>query len=230
MKIAAKNEWLEARQVLLEKEKALTKLRAEVAAHRQNMPWRLVDEDYEFADEAGTKRISELFGDASQLVVYHYMYGPGWQEGCKSCSFWADQYDAMVPHLKARDVALAVVSRAPWQDFQAFKRRMGWQFPWFSSDGTSFNTDFHVSFPGLSEGVYNYRQTGVREEMPGVSIFVKQDNEGATNVYHTYSAYARGLDPLNATYQVLDLVPKGRDEEELAFSMQWVNFHDQYEN
>lgn len=225
MKIATDEAWLQARVELLEKEKALTKLRDEVNTARRELPWRLIEKNYQFKQDDEVLSLSDLFEGKSQLVVYHYMYGPGWQEGCKSCSFWADQYDAMEVHLAARDVALAVVSRAPWQDFQAFKARMGWKFRWLSSEACDFNQDFKVSFPGEEQGFYNYRDVPVREELPGVSVFAK-DEEGT--VFHTYSAYARGLDPLNATYQVLDLVPKGRNEGSLPYAMSWLEFHDQY--
>ena len=225
MKPVDKAAWIEARLALLEKEKQLTRMRDEVAAARREMPWRLVETEYEFADAEGVSSLAQLFGDKTQLVVYHYMYGPGWKEGCKSCSFWADQYDAINYHIGARDVALAVVSRAPWQDFQEFKKRMGWGFKWMSSFGNTFNTDYNVSFPGVAQGDYNFKESSVMEEMPGLSVFAK-DETGA--IFHTYSVYARGLDPLNATYQILDLVPKGRDEADLPFGMSWLNFHDQY--
>ena len=224
---ASDSDWLQARVQLLEKEKALTKLRDEVSEARRKMPWRRISEPYCFSDNSGRYSLNDLFTDKTQLVVYHYMFGPGWSVGCKSCSFWADQYDAMEVHLAARDVALAVVSRAPWQDFADFKNRMGWKFRWLSSSDSRFNEDFNVSFPGQSQGVYNYVETKVQEELPGLSVFAKDDDG---NVYHTYSAYARGLDSLNATYQVLDLVPKGRDEDNLPYGMAWLEFHDQYGN
>ncbi len=227
MNVVEPTDWLLARLDLLEKEKALTQLREDVAAARRGLPWTQVKPDYCFTDETGSYRLRELFAGRSQLVVYHFMYGPGWQEGCKSCSFWADQYDAMSAHLAARDVSLAVISSAPWPDFQAFKQRMGWQFQWLSSNGTSFNEDFGVSFPNQNEGVYNYQRTKVMAEMPGVSVFAT--NADDDQVFHTYSAYARGLDALNATYQILDLVPRGRDESELPFPMHWVRLHDQYD-
>lgn len=229
MNVVDPADWLRARKTLLDKEKALTKLREEVAEARRQMPWQRVKPDYRFSDQTGEYCLTDLFAGASQLVVYHFMYGPGWQQGCKSCSFWADQYDAMSVHLAARDVSLAVVSSAPWQDFQAFKQRMGWQFRWLSSHGNSFNEDFGVSFPGQKEGLYNYQRATVMEEMPGVSVFTKATGANDESVFHTYSAYARGLDALNATYQVLDLVPKGRDESELPFPMHWVRLHDQYD-
>lgn len=227
MEVVNEATWLVARLALLEKEKALTRLRDEVTAARQAMPWTPVTERYVFADELGEADLDELFAGKSQLVIYHYMYGPGWQEGCKHCSFWADQYDAINKHIGARDVGLAVVSRAPWQDFQAFKNRMGWRFRWLSSSNTTFNEDFHVSFPNQSRGTYNFSETSVMEEMPGLSVFAKDANG---NIFHTYSLYARGLDPLNATYQLLDLVPRGRDEDSLPYPMSWVKLHDQYDN
>jgi len=148
-----------------------------------------------------------------------------WQEGCKSCSFWADRYDAINKHIGARDVAIVCVSRAPLEVFEPFKRRMGWRFRWVSSAHSTFNMDYHVSFPGQTTGTYNYRETNVMEELPGLSVFYKSED---SRIYHTYSAYSRGLDALNATYQMLDLVPKGRDEQDLPFPMAWVKLHDQY--
>ncbi len=217
--------WLEARRALLAKEKELTKLRDEVAKARQAMPWRKVEEHYIFDGPQGEVSLADLFDGKSQLIVYHFMYGPDWGEGCKSCSFWADQYDTIDMHIGARDVALACVSRAPLEQFEAFKQRMGWKFSWVSSVGNSFNRDYQVSFPGKQRGTYNYRETDVMEELPGLSVFYR-DGDGA--VYHTYSTYSRGLDALNATYQMLDLVPKGRDEKDLDYPMAWVRHHDNY--
>jgi len=217
--------WLEARKALLAKEKQLTQLRDEVSRARQAMPWQEVTNEYTFDAPEGKATLADLFDDKSQLITYHYMYGPDWQEGCKSCSFWADQYDAINKHIGARDVAIACVSRAPLEVFEPFKRRMGWQFRWVSSATNTFNMDYNVSFPGVDTGVYNYRETNVMEELPGLSVFYKADDD---RIYHTYSVYSRGLDALNATYQMLDLVPKGRDEEALDFPMAWVKLHDQY--
>jgi len=225
--LVTKDQWNNARVDLLEKEKELTRLRDEVARARRELPWHLVEKDYSFSGPDGECTLLDLFGSKSQLVIYHFMYGPGWEEGCKSFSFWADQYDTVANHIAARDVALAVVSRASWQEFQTFKERMGWQFTWVSSSETSFNLDYQVSHPGGGQGVYNYRDTTVMEEMPGLSVFIK-DDEG--QIAHTYSCYSRGLDALNATYQILDLVPKGRDEETLDFTMSWVQHHDRYED
>ena len=219
------NAWIKARKELLAKEKQLTALRDEVAAARRAMPWQEVTRAYIFQGPEGDLTLADLFADKSQLIVYHFMYGPDWQEGCKSCSFWADQYDAINKHIGARDVAIACVSRAPLEVFTPFKQRMGWNFRWVSSAGSSFNEDYRVSFPGKTSGVYNYEETTVREELPGLSVFYKDDED---RIYHTYSAYSRGLDALNTTYQMLDLVPKGRDEQDLPFAMAWVKLHDQY--
>ena len=223
--VVSHDERTEARTALLEKEKQLNRLRDELAAERRNLPWTKVTEKYVFEDEQGHTTLGELFQGKSQLIVYHFMYGKGWQEGCKSCSFWADQYDTINQHIGERDLALCVISRAPWQDFSDFKNRMEWQFNWLSSADNSFNEDYHGSFNSPGEAYYNYHTTGVGEEMPGLSVFYK-DDEG--EIFHTYSCYSRGLDPLNATYQMLDLVPKGRDEQDLPFAMAWVQFHNSY--
>ena len=223
--VVSESDWISARQSLLAKEKELAKLRDEVSSARRALPWQRVKQDYLFTGPDGETRLSELFEDNSQLITYHFMYGPDWEEGCKSCSFWADQYDAINKHIGARDVALAVISRAPWQVFEPFKQRMGWQFKWLSSSTNSFNSDYFVSYPTEKTGIYNYRETSVMEEMPGLSVFYKDDNG---DLFHTYSTYARGLDPLNATYQMLDLVPRGRDESDLPYGMAWVNHHDKY--
>jgi len=224
-KIANNEEWHVARKELLVKEKEFLSIRDELSLTRRELPWRKLEENYRFESNQGNFTLGEIFSGKSQLITYHYMFGPGWKEGCKRCSFWADQYDTINHHIGQRDVSLAVISRAPWQEFEEFKTRMGWDFHWLSSAGTSFNQDFNISFPDQETGIYNYRESSVGEELPGLSVFTK-DDEGT--IYHTYSCYSRGLDPLNATYQMLDLVPKGRDEKELPFPMAWVNFHDQY--
>lgn len=217
--------WIDARRVLLAKEKQLAALRDEVAQARRALPWQEVSKAYTFDAPEGPVSLADLFEDKSQLITYHFMYGADWQEGCKSCSFWDDQYDAINKHIGARDVAIACVSRAPLEVFEPFKRRMGWRFRWVSSAHSTFNMDYHVSFPGQTTGTYNYRETNVMEELPGLSVFYKSED---SRIYHTYSAYSRGLDALNATYQMLDLVPKGRDEQDLPFPMAWVKLHDQY--
>jgi predicted dithiol-disulfide oxidoreductase (DUF899 family) len=229
-RIVDNEQWLAARRELLADEKALQKARDELARKRREMPWRKIEEEYEFENEDGRKSLAELFGECSQLLLYHFMYHPNWDEGCKSCSFWADGFDTAIPHLRARDVALICVSRGPLQKLLAYRERMGWSFPWYSSAGSSFNYDFGVSFTpeqvAAKDGVYNYRQAQwLAEELPGLSAFIKNDNG---DVFHTYSTFSRGLDPLNATYQMLDLVARGRDEDELEFSMGWLRRHDEY--
>jgi len=233
-RIVSRAEWLLARQSLLVREKEHQRQRDALAAERRQLPWVKVDRPYAFDGPDGRETLAELFGGRSQLVVYHFMFGPGWEEGCKSCSFCMDHVDPMLPHLRARDVTLLAVSRAPYPELAAFQRRMGWKFRWLSSGDSGFNTDFHVSFTreDMEAGRVNYNfQTfppGLLpvEELPGVSVFVRN---ATGEVFHTYSAYARGCEPLLGTYQVLDLTPKGRDEEGLAHSMAWVRHHDRYD-
>jgi predicted dithiol-disulfide oxidoreductase (DUF899 family) len=229
--IASRDEWLAARVKLLAREKELTRQRDELARQRRELPWVKVEKRYEFDGPDGRLTLSDLFGTRSQLVVYHFMFGPDWQEGCPSCSFVSDHIDGARVHLAARDVSLVMVSRAPFAKIAAFKKRMGWRFDWVSSHGSEFNRDFHVAFTPdeLAEGAvdYNYvRAPFPSQEAPGLSVFSR---DGAS-VFHTYSTYARGLDPLVVTYTILDLVPKGRDEDQLGFSMEWVRHHDRYES
>lgn len=228
--VASREEWLEARRALLEREKAFTRERDALAAARRTLPWVEVSEDYRFESEDGEVGLADLFGAMSQLVVSHFMYGPGWEAGCPSCSFWADGYDPMTVHLAARDVAFVAVSRAPLAALLAYRDRMGWRFPWVSSRRSSFSEDFGVSFDeeALATGpvTYNYRETTMRSsEAPGLSVFCKDE---AGRLFHTYSCYSRGLDPMNAAYQLLDLVPRGRDEQGLPFPMTWVRRRDEY--
>lgn len=228
-RIVSKEEWHAARIALLADEKALQAARDELAVKRRALPWREVTEDYVFESDQGMKSLGELFGDCSQLLVYHFMFHPDWEEGCKSCSFWADGYDRMVPHLKARDVSLVAISRAPLEKLLAYRDRMGWRFPWVSSAGNAFNFDFDVSFTQeqieAGDAQHNYREyKGSIEELPGLSAFKKKD--GA--IYHTYSTYARGLDTFNTAYQMLDVVPDGRNEESLEYNQSWVKRRDEY--
>jgi len=228
-KTANDNEWLAARQALLKKEKAFQRARDELAQQRRELPWRRIRTEYVFATEDGPRSLAQLFGDASQLIVYHFMFHPDWDEGCKSCSFWADSYDGAVSHLKARDVALVAVSRAPLDKLLAYRDRMGWRFPWVSSAENAFNFDFGVSFTPeqieAGDTSYNYREGKVTiEELPGISVFVRDGDK----VFHTYSTYARGLDPYNATYQLLDIAPYGRNEADLPYPQDWVRRHDEY--
>ncbi len=222
--------WLAARKELLIKEKEFTRLRDELSRQRQELPWERVEKEYLFDAPDGKETLADLFGGKSQLIVYHFMFGPGWQEGCPSCSFLSDHIDGSVAHLAARDVSLVVVSRAPMAQIEAFRKRMGWRFKWVSSYANDFNYDYHVSFTkeDLAKGqmYYNYvMQPFPSEEGPGTSVFYK---DSAGSIFHTYSSYGRGLDMLVGAYNWLDLAPKGRDEAGLAFTMAWVRHHDKY--
>ena len=227
--VVTEEEWLQARKALLEQEKALTRQRDEVSRKRRELPWVKVEKAYVFDGPKGRVPFADLFAGRSQLIIYHFMLGPDWEEGCKSCSFLADHFDATRIHLAHRDVTFAVVSQAPMPRIAAFQQRMGWQFPWVSAFGNSFQTDYGVHFTKeelAGEINYNYGKTRFgAEEAPGLSVFYKNE---AGEIFHTYSTYARGLDALVGTYQFLDLVPKGRDEEGLAFTMAWVRHHDRY--
>ncbi|QOV90071.1 DUF899 domain-containing protein [Humisphaera borealis] len=230
--IVSKSQWTEARIALLAKEKELTRQRDELARQRRELPWVKVDQNYVFDGPDGKVALGHLFGDRSQLIVYHFMFGPDWAEGCPSCSYVCDHLDGTLSHLAARDVSLVAVSRAPVSKIAAFKKRMGWRFPWVSSHDNAFNYDFHVSFTPEERakgGVYyNYGTAPFpSEEAPGASVFYKDPGTG--EIFHTYSAFSRGLDALLGTYVLLDLTPKGRDEDHLPFSMQWVRHHDRYE-
>jgi predicted dithiol-disulfide oxidoreductase (DUF899 family) len=195
------------------------------------MPWVKVDTDYVFEGPNGQVTLGDLFAGQSQLLVYHFMFGPSWEQGCKSCSFWADNYNGVSVHLNHRDVSLVAISKAPFAQVDAYKQRMGWDFTWVSSNGNDFNRDYHVSFSPeemeQKERYYNYRMGQFpQEEAPGISVFYK-DEQGT--IFHTYSCYSRGLDMLNGTYHYLDLMPKGRDEAGLSYSMEWVRHHDKYD-
>ena len=228
----SRDEWLAARQALLAKEKEFTKQRDAISAARRALPWVKVETDYVFDGPDGKETLADLFDGRGQLIVYHFMLGPGWEQGCPSCSFLADHFDGAVVHLAHRDATLVVVSRAPLAEIQKFQKRMGWTFKWVSSNGTDFNRDYHVSFTedemAKGEVVYNYQKSEFpSEEAPGVSYFAR-DESG--DVFHTYSAYARGLDMLLGTYNFLDMAPKGRDEDDLPFTMSWVRHHDRYDD
>jgi predicted dithiol-disulfide oxidoreductase (DUF899 family) len=236
-RIVSRDEWLAARKQHLNAEKELTRLRDRVSADRRKLPWVLVDKPYVFDGPNGKEALADLFGGKSQLIVYHFMFGPGWNAGCPSCSFLADHIDGALAHLAARDVGVVVVSRAPLAELQAFRQRMGWRFKWVSSHGSGFNYDFHTTTDETVAPVeYNYRDKATLEqlgqtyhaqgEQPGASVFLRDGNR----VYHTYSTYGRGLDLLVGAYNYLDLVPKGRDEDALGFTMEWVRHHDKYES
>ena len=231
-KVVSHDEWIAARKAYLAEEKAFTRARDALSHKRRELPWEKVEKNYVFDTPQGKQSLADLFGGKNQLIVYHFMLGPGWEAGCPSCSFLADHFDGAVIHLAQRDVSFIVVSRAPLSEIENFKRRMGWRFKWVSSFGSDFNSDYQVSFsPGEKAGgkvFYNYEfiESFPSEERPGASVFYKN---AAGEIFHTYSTYGRGLDILIGTYHFLDLAPKGRDEDGLAWSMAWVRHHDRYE-
>jgi predicted dithiol-disulfide oxidoreductase (DUF899 family) len=229
-KVASEAEWISARKELLAKEKEFTRQRDEMSRLRRELPWEKVEKQYKFDSANGKESLADLFDGRHQLIVYHFMFGPGWSEGCPSCSFLADHFDGATVHLANRDTTLVVVSRAPLEQIEAFKKRMGWKFKWVSSFGSDFNYDYQVSFSkvDIDKGniYYNYAIGQFpSEEAPGASVFLKDANG---DVFHTYSTYGRGLDIFLGAYNFLDITPKGRDEDGLAFSMSWVRHHDKY--
>jgi predicted dithiol-disulfide oxidoreductase (DUF899 family) len=228
--VVSHQEWIAARKEFLKKEKEFTRQRDEISRLRRELPWEKVEKDYAFEGPSGRLKLADLFGKRSQLVVYHFMLGPGWKEGCPSCSYLADHFDGMTIHLANRDVAFAVISHAPLAEIEVFQKRMGWKFPWVSSNGSDFNFDYQVSKSPEEEGqkqvYYNYEMMEFPPtERPGSSVFFK---DASGQVFHTYSTYARGLDILVGTYNFLDMAPKGRDEAGLKHSMAWVRHHDKY--
>jgi len=229
--VVTRSEWLEERTRLLKREKELTRLHDEVARQRRALPCVEVEKDYVFEGPRGKAKLADLFTGRSQLVMYHFMFGPDWAEGCPSCSFAADHFDGPVVHLNQRDVSFAAVARAPYAKLAKFKERMGWRFDLFSSFGSDFNFDYRVSFTPeqMATGAveYNYAKAPFpAEEAPGLSVF-SRDADG--RILHTYSSYGRGCELLLMTYAILDLVPKGRGEEGLDFTMSWVRHHDRYD-
>ena len=230
IRIASRDDWLIERKALLQREKDFSRERDRLSAARRELPWVLVENDYQFEGENGPESLADLFSGKSQLVIYHFMYGADWSEGCKSCSFWIDNFDGIAAHLGERDTALVLISKAPLNTLLKIRSRMGWNLPWVSAENTDFNEDYGVTFSPddmqAGEVTYNFRQTKLGSgEMPGVSVFTK-DADG--RVYHTYSTYARGLDMLNGAYHILDLTPKGRDEDALPFTMSWLKHRDAY--
>ena len=229
--IVGREAWLEARKALLAQEKALTRAHDAVAAIRRTMPWVRVEKPYRFETEAGPRALGELFDGRSQLLVYHFMFGPDWDEGCASCAFLADHIDGARLHLGQRDVTLVAASRAPLAKLQAFRARMGWKFPWVSSGGSDFNYDFGVSFAkeDVAAGAvgYNYARVDFPvEDAHGLSAFYRDEDGG---LFHTYSTYGRGVDQLVGAYAYLDLAPMGRNEDALPWTMAWVRHHDRYD-
>ena len=228
--IVSETEWLVARKDLLTREKEFNRLRDELSRHRRDLPWVKIDKEYVFDGPDGKETLADLFDGRSQLIVYHFMFGPDWEEGCKSCSLLADHFDGANWHLPQRDVTFVVVSRAPQSEFEPYKKRMGWRFKWVSSHGNEFNFDYRVSFTKEEEVTgkvyYNYGMGEfISDELPGLSVFYKNEDG---KIFHTYSTYARGLDILVGTYNFLDLVPKGRNENPES-TMDWVRRHDQYD-
>lgn len=219
-------EWLETRKAFLAKEKEYTRLGDQLAKERQSLPWEKVEENYLFDSPHGKVTLSDLFEGRSQLLLQHFMMGPDWKEGCIGCSFMADHIPGTLPHLNHHDVSFVAVSRAPIENIEAFRKRMGWNFPWVSSGQNSFNFDYNVSFKKQETVYYNYEMSKFGgEELPGISVFYK-DESG--QIYHTYSSYARGNEALLSTYVILDLMPKGRNEENGL--QDWVKHHDKYED
>jgi predicted dithiol-disulfide oxidoreductase (DUF899 family) len=231
-KVVSREEWLASRKELLTKEKEFTRLRDQLSAERRKLPWVKVDKNYVFDGPGGKETLSDLFEGRSQLIVYHFMFDPDWSEGCKSCSLLADHYNPAIVHLNQRGVSMVTISHAPIEKLLAFRKRMGWNFKWVSSFGGDFNRDFHVTFtPDELESKsvnYNYDFNPFPvTEAPGISVFFKDDDG---NIFHTYSSYARGLDIFIGTYNLLDIVPKGRDEDGLRYTMEWIRHHDRYDD
>lgn len=231
-RIVSRDQWLAERRTLLAREKELTHLRDQIAGERRALPWVRVDKNYVFDTPAGRRTLADLFEGRRQLLVQHFMFGPGWEQGCPSCSFMADHNDGMTVHLAHRDVTFVAISRAPLPEIERFRERMGWQFAWVSSAGSDFNYDFGVSFTpeevAKGELQYNYgKWPFAYEEWPGVSAFFKDE---ADAVLHTYSTYGRGVEVMMGTYNMLDLTPKGRDERNVEYKMEWVRHHDCYES
>jgi predicted dithiol-disulfide oxidoreductase (DUF899 family) len=228
--IVSHDKWLEARKKLLVEEKNFSRLQDKLSELRRELPWEKVDKEYTFDSTEGNVTLSDLFDGRSQLIIYHFMFGKAWGAGCKSCSFLADHFNPAIVHLKQRDVSMLAVSRAPLEEILKFKDRMKWSFNWVSSENSNFNVDFHVSFSQdeIDKGdvYYNYKNQGFPStEAPGASVFYKDE---AGNIFHTYSTFARGLDRFITTYHYLDVVPKGRDEDNLPYTMDWIRLHDEY--
>jgi predicted dithiol-disulfide oxidoreductase (DUF899 family) len=230
-KIVSRQEWIEARKAHMAHEKEFARARDRLSEERRQLPWVKVDKAYTFDGPNGKVTLADLFKGRNQLVVQHVMFAPEWDAACKSCSFWVDGFERMVPHLAARDTTMVAVSLAPLEKLEAFKKRMGWTFDWFSSGNNDFNYDYGVSFTreqiDAGDAKYNYGTTRLYgPELPGISVFYRDE---AGDIFHTYSTYARGLDMMNAAYQYLDLTPLGRHEEGLPYPMDWVRLRDQYQ-
>jgi predicted dithiol-disulfide oxidoreductase (DUF899 family) len=231
-RVVSHEQWIAERTAFMAREKELTRLRDELSRQRRDLPWEKVTKAYVFDGPRGQETLAELFEQRSQLVVYHFMFNPAWDEGCPACSFWADNFDGIDIHLAHRDITFLAISRAPLAKLDAYRKRMGWSFKWVSAGDTDFNYDFQASFAAeiatSGAAYYNYG-TGRRvgEDMPGVSVFYR---DGTGDIYHTYSAYSRGIDLLNGAYNYIDLTPKGRDEDGLPSPAAWMRRHDRYED
>ncbi len=228
--VVEREAWLSAQRAHLSREKELTALRDELSRERRNLPWLEITKPYEFTGPGGPRSLADVFDGRSQLLVYHFMFGPDWDEGCPSCSFWADNFDGTTVHLAHRDLTMVAVSRAPIDKINAYKQRMGWTFDWFSSAASDFNADMGVGFstgsPGEAGSNYNFgTQSFGGEEAPGISVFHRS---GDGRVFLTYQTFARGLDLVNGAYHLLDLTPEGRDEADLPYTMAWLRRHDAY--
>ncbi|RJF96499.1 DUF899 domain-containing protein [Noviherbaspirillum cavernae] len=231
--VVSSERWVSERKALLAREKELMRLHDQIARERRALPWERVEKDYVFDAPEGRRTLSDLFEGRRQLLVQHFMFGPGWEQGCPSCSFMADHTDGMNVHLEHRDITLVAISRAPLADIERFRRRMGWQFRWVSSHDSDFNHDFCVSFTpeeqAKGEVCYNYDMRPFpSEEAPGISVFYK-DKDGEGEVFHTYSTYGRGVEVMMGAYKLMDLTPRGRDENDVPNKMEWVRHHDRYE-
>ncbi|SPH17405.1 hypothetical protein DEA8626_00923 [Defluviimonas aquaemixtae] len=228
--ITDRDTWLAARLELLDAEKAHMRAGDDLAARRRALPKVRIEKDYRFTGAGGEVSLADLFGPHTQLVVYHFMYGTDWEEGCPSCSFWADNFDGVDVHLAARDTAFACISKAPYDKLDAYRKRMDWRFRWVSASGGDFNEDFNVSFTPeeleTKSNVYNFRKGNFNgPEAPGLSVFERLEDG---TILHTYSTFGRGLEAINGAYHMLDLTPKGRDEEGLDYTQAWLRRHDQY--
>lgn len=229
--VVSGDQWLAERRRLLAREKELTHLRDQIARERRALPWERVSKNYVFDTPDGKRTLADLFEGRSQLLVQHFMFAPGWEQGCQSCSFMADHTDGMNVHLAHRDITMVAVSLAPLADIERFRERMGWQFKWASSNGSDFNYDFHVSFTPEERATgkvhYNYGvQPFPQEEAPGVSAFYRND---AGEIFHTYSTFGRGVEVMMGAYDMMDLTPKGRSERDVPYKMEWLRHHDLYE-
>ena len=230
--VASREDWLAQRRALLAREKELTHLGDQIARERRALPWVRLDKAYTFDTPTGRRTLADLFEGRRQLMVQHFMLAPGWEQGCKSCSFMADHLVGAKIHLEHRDLTVALVSRAPLAEIERFRRRMGWDFQWVSAHDGDFNRDFAVSFPPESrvdgKVSYNFGMTAFpQDEAPGISFFYRDD---AGDVFHTYSTFGRGVEVMMGTYDLLDMAPRGRDEDALAYTMEWVRHHDRYES